>query len=108
MNALALSAIIFVLTLGGIFLGMLLRRTLPEHYLDEHAKDVVRLGVGLIATIVDLILLDNILAQHGSEAHLPREQMRGMMRGVGADRRSAQGAANSNRLRRANGQYHLW
>jgi hypothetical protein len=44
------------LTLGGIFLGMLLRRTLPEHHLDEHAKDVVRLGVGLIATIAALVL----------------------------------------------------
>jgi putative tryptophan/tyrosine transport system substrate-binding protein len=31
MNALALSAIIFVLSLGGIFLGTQLRRTLPEH-----------------------------------------------------------------------------
>jgi uncharacterized protein YneF (UPF0154 family) len=77
MNALALSAIIFVLTLGGIFLGTLLRRTLPEHYLDEHPKDVVRLGVGLIATIADLILLDNILTQYGPEDHPIREQMRG-------------------------------
>jgi hypothetical protein len=103
MNALALSAIIFVLTLGGIFLGTLLRRTLPEHHLDEHAKDVVRLGVGLIATIAalvlglliaaakgsfdtqsthvkhitaDLILLDNVLAQYGPEALPIREQMR--------------------------------
>ena len=103
MNALTLSAIIFVLTLGGIFLGALLRRTLPEHHLDEHAKDVVRLGVGLIATIAalvlglliaaakgsfdtqsthvkritaDLILLDNILAQYGPEALPIREQMR--------------------------------
>jgi hypothetical protein len=35
-------AIIFVLSLGGIFLGTQLRRTLREHHLDEHAKDVVR------------------------------------------------------------------
>jgi hypothetical protein len=45
MNALTLSAIIFVLSVGGIFLGTLLRRTSPDHHLDEHAKDVVRLGV---------------------------------------------------------------
>ena len=32
-------------------LGALLRRTLPKHHLNEHAKDVVRLGVGLTATI---------------------------------------------------------
>src|SRR3984893_18953324 len=103
MNALALSAIIFVLTVGGIFLGTLLRRTLPEHHLNEHARDVVRLGVGLIATIAalvlglliaaakgsfdtqasqvrqitaNLILLDNILAQYGPETRAIREQIR--------------------------------
>lgn len=46
MSALILSGIIFVSTLGGIFLGTLLRRALPRHHLDEHVKDVVRLGVG--------------------------------------------------------------
>ena len=103
MSALAVSAIIFLSTLGGIFLGALLRRTLPKHHLDEHAKDVVRLGAGLVATIAalvlglliaaakgsfdtqsthlkhitaDLILLDNILAQYGPEARPIREEMR--------------------------------
>jgi hypothetical protein len=103
MSALTLSGFIFVLTLGGIFLGTLLRRALPEHHLNSHAKDVVRLGAGLIATIAalvlglliaaakgsfdtqtsqvsqitaDLILLDNILAQYGPEARPIREQIR--------------------------------
>jgi hypothetical protein len=112
MSALTLSGIIFVLTLGGVFVGTLLRRALPEHHLDEHAKDVVRLGVGLIATIAalvlglliaaakgsfdtqtsqvrqitaDLILLDNILAQYGPEARPVREQIRSTV-GSFADR----------------------
>jgi len=103
MSAAALSGIIFLLTLGGIFLGTLLRRILPKHHLSEDAQNVVRLGVGLIATIAalllglliaaakgsfdtqntqvkqitaDLILLDNILAQYGPEARSIREQMR--------------------------------
>ena len=103
MSSLALSGIIFVLTLGGILLGALLRQTLPKHHLSEDAQDTVRLGVGLIATIAalvlglliaaakssfdtqntqikqitaDLILLDNILAQYGPEAGPIREQMR--------------------------------
>src|SRR5271167_2951077 len=103
MSALALSAIIFVLTLGGIFLGALLRQTLPAHHLDEHVKDVVRLGASLIATIAalvlglliaaakgsfdtqtgqvrqitaDLILLDNLLAEYGPAAKPIRVQMR--------------------------------
>jgi hypothetical protein len=49
MSALPVSGIIFILTSGGILLGALLRRTLPKHHLNEHARDVVRLGVGLIA-----------------------------------------------------------
>jgi hypothetical protein len=103
MSAFTLSGIIFVLTLGGIFLGALLRRSLPEHHLDERAKDPVRLGVGLVATIAalvlglliaaakgsfdtqtsqvrqitaNLILLDNILGQYGPEARPVREQIR--------------------------------
>ncbi len=103
MNALAISGIIFVLTLGGIFLGAMLRWSLPKHHLSEDAQNTVRLGVGLIATIAalvlglliaaakgsfdtqntqikqitaDLILLDNILAQYGPEGRPIREQMR--------------------------------
>jgi fluoride ion exporter CrcB/FEX len=66
MSALALSCIIFVLTLGGIFLGTLLRRTLPKHHLSDHAQDTVRLGVGLIATIAALVLGLLIAAAKGS------------------------------------------
>jgi hypothetical protein len=103
MSALIPSVITFVLILSGICLGTLLRRTLPEHHLNEHARDVVRLGVGLIATIAalvlglliaaakgsfdtqtsqvrqitaNLMLLDNILAQYGPEARPIREQIR--------------------------------
>lgn len=103
MSALALSCLIFVLTLGGILLGAWLRRALPEHHLSQGSQDVVRLGVGLIATIAalvlglliaaakssfdtqnsqikqitaDIILLDRILAQYGPEARPIREAMR--------------------------------
>jgi hypothetical protein len=106
MNTLALSCLIFVLTLGGILLGALLRRALPEHHLSEDSQDVVRLGVGLIATIAalvlglliaaakssfdtqstqitqitaDIILLDNLLAEYGPEARPIREQMRSII-----------------------------
>ena len=99
MSSFISAGIIFILTLGGIWLGTLLRRTLPKHHLNEHAKDVVRLGVGLIATIAALvlglligaakgsfdtqttqlkqiILVDNILAQYGPEALPIRQHMR--------------------------------
>ena len=106
MSALALSCLIFVLTLGGILVGTLLRRALPEHHLSEDSQDVVRLGVGLIATIsalvlglliaaakssydtqstqitqitADIILLDNLLAQYGPEANPIPQRMRSVV-----------------------------
>jgi hypothetical protein len=95
-----------VLTLGGILLGALLRSALPEHHLSKDSQDVVRLGVGLIATLAalllglliaaakssfdtqstqvtqitaDIILLDNLLAQYGPEARPIRQQMRSVI-----------------------------
>jgi hypothetical protein len=46
----------FALLLAGAGIGAALRSRLPDHLLDEHAKDVVRLGMGLIATIAALVL----------------------------------------------------
>jgi len=42
--------------LGGILLGSLLRIALPQHHLSKDSQDVVRLGVGLIATMAALVL----------------------------------------------------
>src|SRR2546422_4101361 len=56
MNAITLSCIAFVCISGGVLIGMLLRNTLPEHHLSTDAKDVVRLGTGLIGTIAALVL----------------------------------------------------
>jgi hypothetical protein len=106
MSALVLSCLIFVLTLGGILLGALLRRALPKHHLSKDSQDVVRLGVGLIATLAalllglliaaakssfdtqstqvtqitaDIVLLDRLLAQYGPEARPIRQQMRSVI-----------------------------
>jgi hypothetical protein len=42
--------------LGGAAAGVLLRWRLPQHHLNEHSKDVVRLGAGLLATMAALVL----------------------------------------------------
>ena len=103
MSALALSCVIFLLVLGGIFAGTALRRALPSHHLAKETQDVVRLGAGLIATIAalvlglliggakgsfdvrstqvkqltaNIILLDNLLAQYGPDAIPLRRQVR--------------------------------
>ena len=56
MGALAISVGAAILMLAGACLGILLRRNLPDHHLNEHSKDIVRLGSGLIATIAALVL----------------------------------------------------
>ncbi len=56
MSAIALSCITLVCISGGALLGMFLRSTLAEHHLSTDAKDVVRLGTGLIGTIAALVL----------------------------------------------------
>ena len=56
MGALAISVGAAILMLVGAWIGILLRRSLPDHHLNEHSKDVVRLGSGLVATITALVL----------------------------------------------------
>ena len=103
MSAIALSCITFVCISGGVIIGIFLRRVLPEHHLSTDAKDVVRLGTGLIGTIAalvlglliasaknsydtqstqinqmtaNIVLLDGLLAQYGPEAVAERNLLR--------------------------------
>lgn len=103
MSPLLVSLIAFAIILAGVFAGALLRRSLPKHHLADDAKDVVRLGIGLIGTIAalvlglliasakssydtqsaqvqhitaDVVLLDQLLAQYGPQARPIRERMR--------------------------------
>jgi hypothetical protein len=103
MSAIALSCIAFVCISGGALLGMFLRNTLAGHHLSTDAKDVVRLGTGLIGTIAalvlglliasaknsydtqstqikqmtaNIILLDNFLEQYGPETGAIRNLLR--------------------------------
>jgi len=56
LSPLAISAVVFPFIFGGALLGMLLRAILPKAHLSADAKDVVRLCMGLIATIAALVL----------------------------------------------------
>ncbi len=103
MSPLLMSVIVFACVLGGAFLGIFLRNTLPKRHLSEATKDVVKLGTGLIGTITGLVLglliasanstfetqssqvqqmtanivvLDQTLAQYGPEAASVRNLMR--------------------------------
>ncbi|MGA2401066.1 MAG: hypothetical protein ABSG91_05085 [Syntrophobacteraceae bacterium] len=56
MNSTEIALIVFACVFGGALLGMLLRVVMPEHHLSEDSKDVIKLGMGLIATIAALVL----------------------------------------------------
>ncbi|MGF6227733.1 hypothetical protein QFZ27_001688 [Inquilinus ginsengisoli] len=104
MSAPAIASIVFLCVFGGALLGIGLRHILPEHHLNDASKDVVRLGMGLVATMAalvlglliasaktsydaqnneldqisaDFILLDGTLARYGPEARTIRDQLRG-------------------------------
>lgn len=56
MSALAISLVVCGFMLAGALSGVLLRKILPAHHLNEHSKDVVRLGCALVATMSALVL----------------------------------------------------
>ena len=56
MNPLATASIVFMCVFAGGVLGLLLRSRLPEHHLTDDSLGVVKLGVGLIATLSALVL----------------------------------------------------
>lgn len=103
MSPIAASTVAFVVILCGAVVGAFLRNTLPGHHLADDAKDIFRLGAGLIGTITalvlglliasakssydtrntqvqrltaDVVLLDRILAQYGPETRPERDLMR--------------------------------
>jgi hypothetical protein len=103
MNAIAISSIIFASLLGGAALGLILRKTLPEHHLSSESKDAAKISMALIATMTALVLglliasakssydaqsteltqmsakivlLDHLLAHYGPETKDIRETLR--------------------------------
>src|SRR5262245_10959190 len=66
MSAIATGVIVFACVFGGALIGFFLRGILPEHHLSSDAKDVVKLGMGLLATMAALVLGLLIASAKGS------------------------------------------
>lgn len=108
MSSMGISAIVFACVFGGAMFGVFLRAVLPEHHRNPESKDVVKLGMGLVATMCALILgllvssaksyydtqsseltemsskivmLDRLLAHYGPET----KEIRGMLRTWASD-----------------------
>lgn len=109
MDSLAISGIVFACVMAGAVFGLWLRARLPDHHLSSESKDVVKLTMGLIATMTALvlglliasaksafdaqrngvsqlaanvILLDRVLAFYGKEAQETRALLRGAVEDV--------------------------
>jgi hypothetical protein len=102
-TALGFAAITFVCTLGCALLGIAIRTALPPAHLSKESQDVIRLGMGLVATMTALLLglvtaaakgsfdsqdaavrnaaagmltLDRLLARYGPETRPTRDLLR--------------------------------
>jgi hypothetical protein len=109
MSAVAVSAVVFVCVFGGALLGFWLRTVLPEDHLSPPSRDLVKLGMGTIATMTALvlgllvasakssydaesrgltemsakvILLDRVLAHYGPEANDSRDLLKVVIAGT--------------------------
>ena len=56
MTPLLMSLAAFACIFAGTFLGIFVRRKLPDRHLSGDTKDIVRQGTGLIATLASLVL----------------------------------------------------
>ena len=106
MSPMAIGWIVFALVFGSALLAMLLHSVLPEEHLSSDSKDVVKLGIALIATMsalvlslliasaksafdtrsnqlveasADMILLDRALARYGPETKEARALLKSSM-----------------------------
>jgi hypothetical protein len=102
MSSIVVSLITFTVVFGGALVGIVLRSILPENHLTDDSGNVVKVGVGLIATIAALVLglliasakssldiqnseltemssrivlLDRVLAHYGPEAKQARNEL---------------------------------
>src|SRR3954469_23436174 len=102
MTSIILSSIGLTCMIGGMLIGLVVRRLVPEQYLRDVSRDSVKTGAGLIATLAALvlgllvtsaknafdamnaeltqvstkiILLDRALARYGDAANATRESL---------------------------------
>jgi len=55
-SALAISLIAFIVVVAGAWLGAAVSRRLPKHHLDSESKDMIKVGIGFLATLAALVL----------------------------------------------------
>ena len=56
MNSLSIALSVFACVFGSALAGLLVSSRLPRHHLKEDSKDIVKLAIGVIATMAALVL----------------------------------------------------
>ena len=56
MNELFVSTLVVVAILGAAWIGGSLRTRLPQHHLSDETKDMVKVGIGFLATLAAMVL----------------------------------------------------
>jgi type VI protein secretion system component VasK len=106
LKAVVLSIIIFACIIGGAVLGIFLRAILPERHLTEDSRNMVTIGMGIVATMAaiavglmiqgaqisfssqrsdliemsaKIVFLDKLLSDYGPEAKDARTALRGTL-----------------------------
>ena len=109
MNPVAISAVVLACVFASALLGLYLQRILPKEHLRQDSQDLIKLGIGLIATLTALVLgllissaksaldkvnddltqtatqvvlLDSVLTHYGSETKALRGQVKSMYAGI--------------------------
>lgn len=107
MKAVILSLVIFTCIIGGAFIGIFLRAMLPQRHLTDESRNMVTIGMGIVATMgalavglmiqgaqenfrdqrsdliemsAKIVLLDKLLADYGPEAAGARATLRSSVR----------------------------
>lgn len=66
MSSITITMVAFACTSGGALLGLFLHGRLPEHHVTSESKDVIKLVMGLVATVAALVLGLLISSAHRS------------------------------------------
>jgi hypothetical protein len=108
-NPMMVALLCLCFILAGTFAGVWLRSRLPGHHLTKESEGVVKLGVGLIATLsalvlgllissakstydakvsevnqitANIIMIDQLLSEYGPDVRPAREKLRSSVRGM--------------------------
>ena len=86
MSDTAIAVLVFACVFGSALFGLFLHTALPEDHLSQESRDVVKLGIGLIATMAALVLSLLISSAESSFNQIDGELVQNAARVVSLDR----------------------